>query len=264
MQTPASNPDMSLDGKVAIVTGASRGIGEAIALCFARRGAKVVVSSRKMDGLSAVAEKIKAAGGDATPIVCHAGKEDQIDALVAGTVDRYGKVDILVNNAAANPYFGPMLNVDWGAWEKTFEVNTKGYFIATRAVVRHLSSRDAPGSIVNVASIAGMTAALAQGVYGMTKAAVISMTKTLAVELGGSGIRVNAIAPGLVDTYFAGALMANEALVKTMNERAPVRRIGLPDDIAGMALFLASDASNYVTGQTLVVDGGMLVAGVGF
>jgi NAD(P)-dependent dehydrogenase (short-subunit alcohol dehydrogenase family) len=157
-----------------------------------------------------------------------------------------------------------MLNVDWGAWEKTFEVNTKGYFMATRAVVRHLTSRNAPGSIVNVASIAGMTAALAQGVYGMTKAAVISMTKTLAVELGGSGIRVNAIAPGLVDTYFAGALMANEALVKTMNERAPVRRIGLPDDIAGMALFLASDASNYVTGQTLVVDGGMLVAGVGF
>jgi NAD(P)-dependent dehydrogenase (short-subunit alcohol dehydrogenase family) len=169
-----------------------------------------------------------------------------------------------VNNAATNPYFGPMMNVDMGAWEKTFEVNTKGYFLATRAVVRHLSSRNAPGSVVNIASIAGMTAALAQGVYGMSKAAVISMTKTLAVELGGSGIRVNAIAPGLVDTHFAGALMANEGLIKNMTERAPVRRVGKPDDIAGMALFLASDASAYVTGLTYVVDGGMLDAGISF
>ncbi len=264
METPAANPNMSLDGKVAIVTGASRGIGEAISLCFAKRGAKVVVSSRKIDGLTQVAEKIKAAGGDATPIVCHAGREEQIEALVEQTVARYGKVDILVNNAAANPYFGPMMGVDWGAWDKTFEVNTKGYFAATRAVVRHLASRNAPGSIVNVASIAGMTAAMAQGVYGMSKAAVISMTKTLAVELGGSGVRVNAIAPGLVDTYFAGTLMANEALVNAMREKAPVRRVGKPDDIAGLALFLASDASNYVTGQVFVADGGMLVAGVGF
>ena len=195
-----------------------------------------------------MAGKIKADGGDATPIVCHAGKEDQIENLVGESVARYGKVDILVNNAAANPYFGPLMGVDFGAWEKTFEVNTKGYFMATRAVVRHLGERGAPGSIVNMASIAGMTAAIAQGVYGMSKAAVISMTKTLAVELGGSGIRVNAIAPGLVDTYFAGTLMANEGLVKTMTDQAPVRRVGKPDDIAGIALFLASDASNYVIG----------------
>jgi NAD(P)-dependent dehydrogenase (short-subunit alcohol dehydrogenase family) len=253
---------MSLNGKVAIVTGASRGIGEAIAQCFALRGAKVVVSSRKMDGLVTVADKITKKGGIASPIVCHAGKEDQIEALVTETVARYGKVDILVNNAAANPYFGPMMGVDFGSWEKTFEVNTKGYFIATRAVVRHLQSRNAPGSIVNIASIAGMIAAVAQGVYGMSKAAVISMTKTLGVELGGTGIRVNAIAPGVVETYFAGALVSNEALMKTMKDRLPVRRIGQPDDIAGMALFLASDASNYVTGQTLVVDGGMVEAGV--
>lgn len=260
METSPSNPYMSLDGKVAIVTGGSRGIGEAIAQCFAKQGAKVVVASRKMDGLSTVAEKIRAQGGDCTPVVCHAGREDQIQALVATTVDKYGKVDILVNNAAANPYFGPMLNCDWGAWDKTFEVNVKGYFAASRAVIQHLSGRNAPGSIVNIASIAGMTAALAQGVYGMTKAAVISMTMTLAVELGGSGIRVNAIAPGLVETYFAGTLMANEELVSKMKNQAPVRRVGQPNDIAGLALFLASDASNYVTGQTFVADGGMMLS----
>lgn len=263
METLVSTPRLSLGGKVAIVTGASRGIGEAIARTFADHGGKVVVASRKMEGLSAVAERIQSAGGDCTPIVCHAGKEEQIQELVTATVAKYGKVDILVNNAAANPYFGPMLNCDWGAWDKTFEVNVKGYFAATRAVVRHLADRNAPGSIVNVASIAGMTAAIAQGVYGMTKAAVISMTQTLAVELGGSAIRINAIAPGLVETYFAGTLLANEQLVSKMKNLAPVRRVGQPNDIAGMALFLASDASNYVTGQTFVVDGGMMLAGSG-
>lgn len=263
MQTSPSNPNISLDGKVAIVTGGSRGIGEAIARCFAQRGGKVVVASRKMEGLSTVAEKIKTEGGECTAIACHAGREEEIERLVERTVETYGKVDILVNNAATNPYFGPMMNCDWGAWDKTFEVNVKGYFAATRAVVRHLGSRNAPGSIVNVASIAGLTAAIAQGVYGMTKAAVISMTQTLAVELGGSGVRINAIAPGLVETYFAGTLMANEELVSKMKNVAPVRRVGQPDDIAGLALFLASDASNYVTGQTFVADGGMMLASSG-
>jgi NAD(P)-dependent dehydrogenase (short-subunit alcohol dehydrogenase family) len=165
----------------------------------------------------------------------------------------------LVNNAATNPYFGPMMDIDWGAWDKTFEVNTKGYFMTTRAVARHLIARNAPGSIVNIASIAGMTSALMQGVYGMTKAAVISMTQTLSIELGGTGIRINSIAPGLVETKFAGALMQTP-VVKIMEQQAPVRRVGQPDDIAGMALYLASDASSYMTGQTMVIDGGMMLA----
>ncbi|MDH5674746.1 MAG: glucose 1-dehydrogenase [Myxococcales bacterium] len=256
MRTEISKRNMDINGKVAIVTGGSRGIGESIAKALAEHGAKVVVASRKLEGLEGVASAIREAGGEATPITCHAGHEDEINALVDKTVQTYGQVDILINNAATNPYFGPLMKVEFPAWDKTFEVNTKGYFMTARAVIKHLQKREAPGSIVNVASIAGMGAAAFQGVYGMSKAAVISMTQTLAAELGGSGIRVNAIAPGLVETKFAGALLQNEAAVKRMENGSPVRRIGQPDDIAGLALFLASDASNFITGQTIVADGG--------
>jgi NAD(P)-dependent dehydrogenase (short-subunit alcohol dehydrogenase family) len=256
MKTEISKRSMDISGKVAIVTGGSRGIGEAIAKALAEHGAKVVVAARKIEALQAVADEIKQAGGDATAIACHAGHEEELNKLVAETVSRYGQVDILVNNAATNPYFGPLMNVEMPAWDKTFEVNTKGYFLATRAVVRHLQERKAAGSIVNVASIAGLGAAVFQGVYGMSKAAVISMTQTLASELGGTGIRINAIAPGLVETKFAGALLQNPDMVKRMETASPVRRIGQPDDIAGLALFLASDASNFITGQTIVADGG--------
>ena len=256
MRTEISKRSMDVTGKVAIVTGGSRGIGEAIAKALAEHGAKVVIAARKLDALEAVAAEIKQAGGEASAVACHAGREDEIDKLVATTVSRYGKVDVLINNAATNPYFGPLMKVEFPAWDKTFELNTKGYFMATRAVVRHLQERNAPGAIVNVASIAGLGAAVFQGVYGMSKAAVISMTQTLASELGGTGIRINAIAPGLVETKFAGALLQNPEMVKRMETAAPVRRIGQPDDIAGLALFLASDASNFITGQTIVADGG--------
>jgi NAD(P)-dependent dehydrogenase (short-subunit alcohol dehydrogenase family) len=241
--------------KVAIVTGSSRGIGEAIARTFAAHGAKVVLASRKMEGLEAVAKAIEAEGGEALPIACHTGKEEQVEALVDAAVARFGKVDVLVNNAATNPYFGPMMNVDWGAWDKTFEVNVKGYFAATRAVVRHLQARKAQGSIVNIASVAGFMAMPLQGVYAMTKAAVISMTKTLSIELG-PDVRVNAIAPGLIETRFAAALTENEAILKHVLDRTSLKRVGQPKDVASAALLLASDAGSYFNGTVLTVDGG--------
>ncbi len=249
----------SLADRVAIVTGASRGIGEAIAVRLAEAGAAVVIAARKPEGLQEVASRIAAAGGRALPVPAHMGKPADVQALVAKAVAAFGKVDVLVNNAAANPYFGPLLGVEESAWDKTFEVNLKGYFAATRAVVEHLRSRSAPGSIVNVASIVGLRAAPLQGVYAMTKAAVISMTRTLAQELGPEGIRVNAIAPGLVETRFAGALVQNEELRGRFVSRTALGRHAQPDEIAGAAVYLASDASAYVTGHVLVVDGGTTI-----
>jgi NAD(P)-dependent dehydrogenase (short-subunit alcohol dehydrogenase family) len=248
---------ITLDGKVAIVTGASRGIGEAIARTFAAHGAKVVVASRKMDGLLPIAESI---GASAHAITAHTGKEDDCKRLVAETIAKFGKVDVLVNNAATNPYFGTFMDIDEGAWDKTFEVNVKGYFWMTREVVKHLRAREAPGSIVNMASIAGLVAAPGQGGYAMTKAAVISMTKTLAYELAANKIRVNAIAPGFVDTKFASAVLKNDVLLDEVLRLTPMKRYGQPDEIAGAALYLASDSASYLTGQAIVIDGGMTIA----
>jgi NAD(P)-dependent dehydrogenase (short-subunit alcohol dehydrogenase family) len=249
----------SLSGKTAIVTGASRGIGEAIARQLASAGANVVLASRKIDGLQGVADSLTSAGLRAVAQACHAGKPEECDRLVERAVKEFGQVDILVNNAATNPHFGPMMTADWGMWDKTFEVNVKGYFALSRAVAQHLIDRGAPGSIIQIASVVGQMGAPLQGIYGMTKAAVISMTKTLSMELGPMKIRVNAIAPGLVETRFASALTNDETLRNMIVGRTALGRIGQPEDIAGAALFLASDASSYVTGTTLVVDGGWTV-----
>ena len=251
-----TTPFIHLEGKVAIVTGASRGIGEAIAMTFASSGAKVVLASRKLDGLREVEAKIRAAGGEAISHACYTGSREQVEALVKAAVDAYGKVDVLVNNAATNPHFGPMLTVDEGAWDKTFEVNVKGYFYATRAVAQQAIARNAAASIVNVASVAGHMAMPLQGVYAMTKAAVISMTKTLAAELGAANVRVNAIAPGLVETKFASALTTSADISKMVLDKMALKHFAKPDDIAGLALLLASDRSSYMTGECVVIDGG--------
>jgi NAD(P)-dependent dehydrogenase (short-subunit alcohol dehydrogenase family) len=252
-------PWIHVNGKVALVTGGSRGIGESIAKALGQSGAKVAIASRKMDGVAAAAERLRNAGVEVEPFACHTGKTDQVDALVAAVIARFGKIDVLVNNAATNPHFGPMLTADDAMFDKTFEVNARGYLNMAKAVARHLVDRGAPGSLINVASIMGLAAAPLQGIYGMTKAAVISLTKTLAVELAPSGIRVNAIAPGLVDTRFAAAIVGNPDLIDMEKKRTPQARYAQPDEIAGAALFLASDAASFVTGHTLVVDGGRTI-----
>jgi NAD(P)-dependent dehydrogenase (short-subunit alcohol dehydrogenase family) len=247
--------NFNLKDKVAIVTGASRGIGEAIARTFADNGATVVLSSRKQESLDAVASSIKASGGEALPIACHTGKMEMIDALFEQVMKTYGRVDILVNNAAANPYFGSVLEVPESAYDKTFEVNTKGYFFMAQKAARIMAEQK-KGSIVNIASVAGLRASPFQAVYGMTKASVIMMTKAYAKELGPAGVRCNAICPGLTETHFAKVLIETEEIYQVALQSIPLRRHAQPSEIAGAALYLASDASSFTTGSVVVVDGG--------
>lgn len=249
--------DPGLSNKVILVTGASRGIGAAIAQACVAAGAKVVLASRKQADLDATAASLPA--GSAAAFACHTGKAEEVDALMARAVEHFGKVDGLVNNAATNPYFGPLLDTPDAAIEKTFEVNVRGYFYAARALVKHARVRGGGASIVNIASVAGLHAAPMQGIYGMTKAAVISMTKTLATELGSSGIRVNAICPGLVETKFASALIANPMIRELIVKRTPLSRHAQPVEIAGAAVYLLSDAASFTTGSSMVVDGGYTI-----
>lgn len=250
-----------LNGKVIWVTGGSRGIGAAIARACAAEGAKVVISSRKQGPLDAMAAEINADyQGAVIGKACHAGEPDAISALAEWIETELGVIDGLVNNAATNPHFGPMLTCSPGQWDKTFDVNLKGYFQATREVAIRLQKAKRAGSIVSIASVAGMGAAPLQGVYGMSKAAVISMTRTLAVELGSYGIRLNAVAPGLVETKFASGLTQNPEFLKLYTNRAALRRHGKPEELSGIVLHLLSDESTYTTGQTFVIDGGYTIA----
>lgn len=249
--------DFKLEGKVAIITGASRGIGEAIAENLAAYGAHCILVSRKIEGLQQVEEKIKKNGGKAESIACHMGKLDNIEALFNEINERHGKLNILVNNAATNPYFGEMSGADEGVFDKTFGVNVKGPFFMIQHASR-LMAQTGGGSIINVASINGVSPAPMQGIYSMTKAAMISMTKAFAKELATRKIRVNALLPGLTQTKFADALISNDAIYQYALKSIPMARHAVPEEMAGAVLYLASDASSFTTGTCIVCDGGSL------
>ncbi|WP_339843490.1 SDR family oxidoreductase [uncultured Halopseudomonas sp.] len=246
-----------LDGKVALVTGASRGIGESIARLLAQQGAHVIVSSRKIDGCQEVADSIVAAGGKATAVACHIGEMGQITAAIEKIRADFGKLDILVNNAATNPYFGNVLDTDLTAFQKTVDVNIRGYFFMSVEAGK-LMRENGGGAILNVASVNGMVPGDMQGIYSITKAAVINMTKVFAKECAQFGIRCNALLPGLTDTKFASALTTNDSILKTALQRIPLRRAADPSEMAGTVLYLVSEASSYTTGAAINVDGGML------
>ena len=246
-----------LSGRVALVTGASRGIGEAIAKGLAQHGAEVVVSSRKQEACEAVAAEIAAAGGKAHAIAGHIGDLAALEALFARIDERYGRIDVLVNNAATNPYYGHVLDTDLGAFQKTVDVNIRGYFYASVFAGRRMRETGG-GSIINVASVNAVRPGPQQGIYSITKGAVLNMTKSFAKECGPLGIRCNAILPGLIRTKFAGALIADEKQLAHYTGTHPLGRVGEPEELAGAAVFLASPAASYVNGEFLVVDGGFL------
>jgi len=248
----------ALNGRVAIVTGASRGIGRAIAEIFAREGARVVICGRKQEALDQVAREI---GPLVKPVACHVGRPDQIENMLAITAREFGQVDILVNNAATNISFGPCLEIDESQFDKMIEVNLKSAFRLVKAVAPGMCARG-NGSIVNIASIAGLRPQLHSLLYSMTKAALIMMTQSYALELGPKGVRVNAIAPGLIQTTLSEHYWKEEAQRDAVLAKQPIKRLGQPSDVAELALLLASDKGSYITGQTLRVDGGFLLPGL--
>jgi dehydrogenase/reductase SDR family member 4 len=248
----------SLNGKVAIVTGASRGIGRAIAEAFVREGAGVAICGRKQETLDQVASEI---GPCAKAIACHVGKPEQIEQLVATTSRELGPVDILVNNAATNISFGSCLEIEESQFDKMIEINLKSAFRLIRAIGPEMCARG-NGSIINIASIAGLRPQRHSLLYSMTKAALIMMTQSYALELGPKGVRVNAIAPGLIQTTLSEYYWKDEAQRNAALGKQPIARIGQPADVAEIALLLAGDKGSYITGQTFVVDGGFLLPGL--
>jgi NAD(P)-dependent dehydrogenase (short-subunit alcohol dehydrogenase family) len=253
-----NNNLFDLTGKIALVTGASRGIGEQIAKLLAQNGAHVIVSSRKLDGCQTVVDSIIEAGGSAQAMACHIGEMDQIEGIFASIKKQHGKLDILVNNAAANPYFGHVLNTDLSAFQKTVDVNIRGYFFMSTMGANLMKDNDG-GAIVNVASVNGVIPGDFQGIYSITKAAVISMTKTFAKECAEFNIRVNALLPGGTDTKFASTLVNNPKILAQMMHHVPMKRVAKPEEMAGTVLYLVSNASSYTTGTAINVDGGYLI-----
>jgi NAD(P)-dependent dehydrogenase (short-subunit alcohol dehydrogenase family) len=249
-----------LSGKVALITGSTRGIGKAIAVEMARHGARVTVSSRKEDSCVAVAAEISAAGGEALAMACNIGRKSDLQALVDATIARWGRIDILVCNAAVNPYFGPALGMPDDAFDKIMNSNVRSNFWLCNMVVPQMAARR-DGAVIIVSSIAGLKGNGKLGAYGISKAADMQLARNLAVEWGHHNIRANCLAPGVVRTDFAKALWSDPKLYEQLVRQYPLRRIGEPEDIAGAAVFLASRAGSFMTGQTLVLDGGGMVGG---
>ena len=247
-----------LSGQVAVITGSSRGIGRSIAESMARAGARVVISSRKADACEKVVAAIRDTGGEAIAVPCNISDPAQLKNLVDKTVEAWGGLNILVCNAAVNPYFGPMETMPEEAYDKIMNCNLKSSFLLSR-MAGPLMAKAGGGSIIIVSSIGGHQGSDTLAVYGMAKAADFSLVKSLAIEWGPRGIRANCIAPGLIKTDLSRVLWENPKLLKNVEEGTPVRRIGQPDDIGGVAVFLASKAAAYLTGQTIVVDGGLTI-----
>lgn len=247
-----------LTGKVAIITGASKGIGEDMARVFAKFGAKVIISSRKQDACDTLANDIRAQGGDATGIAAHVGDMDQLQQLVDKSIATYGGIDILVNNAASNPVFGPSIDCDGAAFDKIMQANVKAPFELSKLCYPSMKARGG-GSIIMISSIAGHTPDPGLGMYSVSKASLNMLTKVLAKEWGPDGIRVNAICPGLIKTKFSQALWQNEKILEHFTNRIPIARMGTVDEISPLALFLASSASSYSTGSLFYADGGTVI-----
>ena len=247
--------DFNLEGRTAVITGASRGIGLAVAQKLAQYGAQCILVSRKAENLEAAATGIRDLGLKAEAMACHTGHPDQIKALYEKIVEKYGSLDILVNNAATNPHFGEMITADEDVWNKTLDVNIKGPFFMIKYAVPLMKKG---GAIVNVASVNAVKPGIYQGIYSATKAALVNMTQTLARELAPKGIRVNALLPGLTDTKFASALISSEKILKQALAQIPMGRYANPEEITGAVLYLVSDAASFTTGTSLVCDGGML------
>jgi len=253
-----TQPNFDLTGKVALITGASRGIGEAMALAYAGAGAKVVLASRKQEGLDSVAAKVAEAGGEALAIATHTGSGEAVGELVAKAIETFGGVDIAVNNAATNPHFGPVMTAEDGHWNKILDVNVIGYFRVVKACMETMQSRGG-GKVINIASVAGRQPQLGMGVYSVSKAAVIMLTEVLGKELAPMNIQVNAIAPGFIKTKFSQAIWDSPEMYDKAVAAIPQKRIAETGELTGIALYLASEASSFTTGSTFVVDGGQLV-----
>ncbi len=252
------NNSFSLEGKVALITGASKGIGEAIARNYANMGAKVVINSRKQAAVDEVANAINAEGGTALGVAGQVGNIEDSQRLFDTTMSVFGRIDIVVNNAATNPVFGPVENTDASVFDKIMAVNVKAPFELAKMCLP-IMEKNGGGSIINVSSIGGLKAEQMLGIYSVSKAALISLTKVMAAEWGKYNIRANVICPGLIQTKFSQALWTNDMILKHMMSQVPLGRIGQPEEIVGLALFLASEASSYCTGGVFVADGGYLV-----